>query len=44
MNYVIRKLITNVKNDFWRRNPEYYIGIFLEIQKFMEVRKEHMEV
>jgi len=26
------------------RNPEYYIGVFLEIQKFMEVREEYMEV
>jgi len=25
-------------------NPEYYIGTFLEIQKFMMVREEGMEV
>jgi len=25
-------------------NPEYYRGTFLEIQKFMEVREEGMEV
>jgi len=25
-------------------NPKYYKGVFLEIKKFMEVRKEGMEV
>jgi len=26
------------------RDTEYYIGTFLEIQKFMEVIEEHMEI
>jgi len=29
---------------FGLHNPEYYIGTFLEIQKFMKMREEHMEV
>ena len=29
---------------FELRNPKYYIGTFLKIQKFMEEREEHMEV
>jgi len=38
-NYVIRKLIMNLKMTFGLRNPKYYIRIFLEIQKLMEVRR-----
>jgi len=33
-----------LKNDFRITYPEYYRGVFLEIQKFMEVREEDMEV
>ena len=29
---------------FGLRNPEYYRGTFLTIQKYMEVREEGMEV
>jgi len=30
-NYVIRKLITNLKKTYGLRNPKYFLGVFLEI-------------
>jgi len=43
LDYVLRELITNLK-ICRLYNSEYYRGIFLEIQKIVEVGKEHMKV
>jgi len=39
-DYVIQRLITNLKKKSELHNSKYYIEIFLKIQKFMKMREK----